>query len=123
MAKQVLSIGQCAPDNATLSRYLASHFGAEVVAACTQVEGLQKLESASFDLVLVNRKLDIDYSDGMEVLRAIKAVPSHATVPVMMITNYPEYQEAAVAAGAVLGFGKLEYDKPDTLEKLRRFLD
>ena len=72
--------------------------------------------------MLINRKLDADYSDGLEILRAIKADPHMAAVPVMLVTNYAEHQDAAVAAGAVRGFGKLEYGDPQTAEKLRPFL-
>ena len=68
--------------------------------------------------MLVNRKLDADYSDGIEVIRAIKADAATADVPVMLVTNYPEHQDAAVAAGALRGFGKLEFDQPETREKL-----
>jgi hypothetical protein len=40
----------------------------------------------------------------------------------MLVTNYKEHQDAAVAAGAVRGFGKLEYGEPRTLQTLRSFL-
>jgi hypothetical protein len=40
----------------------------------------------------------------------------------MLVTNYPQHQAEAVAAGAVRGFGKLEYGDPATLEKLRAVL-
>jgi len=72
--------------------------------------------------VLVNRKLDCDYSDGVDVIRQIKADPELAEIPVMLITNYAEHQEAAVAIGALRGFGKLEYGKPETLERLQPIL-
>jgi CheY-like chemotaxis protein len=84
---------------------------------------LQQLKSGQFDLVLVNRKLDSDYSDGIEIIRQIKADHAIAGVPVMLVTNYPEHQDAAIAAGAVPGFGKLEYNKPETLEKLAAVLN
>ena len=35
---------------------------------------LSTLQQQDIDLVLVNRKLDRDYSDGLEVIRQIKAV-------------------------------------------------
>ncbi len=41
----------------------------------------------------------------------------------MLLSNFPQYQEAAVAAGAEPGFGKAELDRPETLERLRRFLE
>ena len=73
--------------------------------------------------MLVNRKLDIDYSDGLEVIRQIKSDPTISGVPVMLVTNYPEHQDAAIAAGAIRGFGKLEYDKPETRERLAAVLE
>jgi hypothetical protein len=40
----------------------------------------------------------------------------------MLVTNYAEHQEAAVAVGAIRGFGKLEFDKPETRERLAAVL-
>jgi two-component system chemotaxis response regulator CheY len=118
MSKRVLSVGQCAPDHATISRYLTTNFNCEIAKAVDAAEALAQLKSGRFDLVLVNRKLDIDYSDGTEVIRQIKSDPTIADVPVMLVTNYPEHQQAAIAEGAIRGFGKLEYDKPETRERI-----
>ena len=41
----------------------------------------------------------------------------------MLVTDYPEYQRAAVKAGAEAGFGKSELQTPQTREKLKRFLE
>jgi CheY-like chemotaxis protein len=119
MPKRVLDVGQCGPDHATIRRFFAANFkDVEIEQAAAYDDTLALLRRGHFDLVLVNRKLDEDYSDGIEVLRAIKADPKIAAVPVMVITNYAEHQDAAVAAGAVRGFGKLEYDLPATKEKI-----
>jgi two-component system chemotaxis response regulator CheY len=120
--KRVLSVGQCVPDQAAIHRLIHSNFEAEVVTAIVLEDALSQLRASRFDLVLVNRKLDADYSDGIDVLRAIKADPQLADVPVMLITNYAEHQQLAVADGAEPGFGKLEYTRPETLAKLQRFL-
>jgi CheY-like chemotaxis protein len=122
MPKRVLDVGQCGPDHATIRRYLSRHFDCEIAKADTGDDALAMLKSGAFDLVLVNRKLDVDYSDGLEVIRNIKADPATATVPVMLVTNHPEHQDAAVTAGAIRGFGKLEYDKPETLSRLAAIL-
>ena len=45
---------------------------------------LSQLKTGQFDLVLVNRKLDVDYSDGIEVIRMLKTDPDAASVPVML---------------------------------------
>lgn len=122
MPKRVLDVGQCGPDHAMIRSFLTRHFDCEVVQAHGARDTLEQLQSGVFDLVLVNRKLDADYSDGIEVIRQIKADRANPNVPVMLVTNYAEHQEAAIAAGAVRGFGKLEYGKPETVEKLSAVL-
>jgi CheY-like chemotaxis protein len=112
--KRVLDVGNCVPDHAAIRRLIEGSFGAEVVQTHDLPGTLTELRRGQFDLVLINRKLDQDYSDGMEILRQIKADPQLAGVPVMLITNYPEHQQAAVAAGALPGFGKLELSSPLT---------
>jgi CheY-like chemotaxis protein len=123
MTKRVLDVGQCGPDHSTIRRYLTRHFNCEIAQAHSAEDALAQLRSGRFDLVLVNRKLDADYSDGIEVIRHIKTDPETADVPVMLVTNYPEHQDAAIAAGAIRGFGKLEYDKPETRERLAAVLE
>lgn len=119
MPKKILDVGNCGPDHAAITRFFATHFDGEVAQADKADDALAKLRTEPFDLVVVNRKLDIDYSDGLEVIKQIKEV---SDVPVMLITNYPEHQDAAEAAGAVRGFGKLEYDQPETIERVRQAL-
>ena len=122
MSKRVLSVGQCSVDHAALSALLERSFGAEVVPADTAADALVALVHEKFDLVMINRKLDVDYSDGLEIIRQIKADPQIAATPCMLVTNYPGHQQAAVAAGAEPGFGKLAYGLPETRERLARFL-
>src|SRR5262245_15451592 len=123
MRKRVLDVGQCGPDHATIRAYLTRNFDCEVVQVDNAEGALSQFKKGRFELVLVNRKLDIDYSDGIEVIRQLKANPNSAGVPVMLVTNYPEHQEAAIAAGAVRGFGKLEYEKPETRAKIADILE
>ncbi len=122
MAKRVLNIGQCSVDHAAISSLLRGQFGADVSTADTADDALASLAHGRFDLVLVNRKLDVDYSDGIEVIRRIKADPKLSAIPCMLVTNYPEHQQAAIAAGAEPGFGKLAYNEPATHERLAKFL-
>jgi CheY-like chemotaxis protein len=123
MKKRVLDVGNCAPDHAAIRNYLTRNFGVDVVQVDDAAGATAQLHAGSFDLVLVNRKLDVDYSDGMDVIRQLKGDAKTAHVPVMLITNYPEHQDAAVEIGAVRGFGKLEYGKPETRERLAAILE
>jgi two-component system chemotaxis response regulator CheY len=122
MTKRVLDVGNCAPDHAAIRRLVEGNFDAQVVQAHGPQDALKQLRSGQFELVIVNRKLDRDYSDGMEIIKQIKDDPQLSAVPVMLLTNYPEHQQAAMEIGAEMGFGKLEYGRPETKEKLGRFL-
>jgi CheY-like chemotaxis protein len=120
--KRVLDVGNCQPDHASLRRLIEGGFGAKLVQAHGPEDALAELHAGKFDLVLINRKLDRDYTDGIEIIKAIKADPAIAATPTMLITNYVEHQDAAVAIGAERGFGKLEFDLPTTRERLSKFL-
>lgn len=123
MGKRVLDVGQCDPDHGTIRNYLKQHFPeVELDRAHLLDDALEKLRAGEYHLVLVNRKLDQDYSDGIEIIKQIKSDDELREVPVMLVTNYPDHQQAAVEVGALHGFGKLEYDKPETKEKLRAVL-
>jgi CheY-like chemotaxis protein len=123
MSKRVLDVGNCVPDHAAIRGLLERIFRAEVVQAHDPDDALAALRAGPFDLVLVNRKLDQDYSDGLDIIKSIKADPKVAQVPCMLITNYADQQETAVAAGAEYGFGKKELHTEETRAKLKRFLD
>jgi CheY-like chemotaxis protein len=120
--RKVLSIGQCEPDSAALARFLTKHFDVSIDRAALPDEALGKMRSDRYDLVLINRKLDADYSDGTEILKAIKGDDDLARTPVMVVSNYEEAQREAAALGAEYGFGKLEYAKPEVVERLKPFL-
>ena len=123
MAKRVLDVGNCGPDHRSITQLLNAHFpGIEIAKADTAGQTLQMLREANYDLVLINRKLDIDYTDGIEILKQLKADTDLAEIPVMLITNYEEHQQAAVEAGALLGFGKLEFQSSATKAKLEAVL-
>jgi two-component system chemotaxis response regulator CheY len=123
MTKQVLDVGQCVPDHAAIRRLLESNFQVHVVQTDSLAETLDELRRRPFDLVLINRKLDLDYTDGIEILRAMKSDPELAPIPVMLVTNFAEHQQLAIEAGAVPGFGKNDLRSPATLAKLKAILD
>ena len=112
MPKTLLDCGNCGPDFHAIRQMVSNHFGASVV----QSHGVEDT------LVTVNRKLDRDYTDGLDVAVAIKSDPELGSVPVMLVTNYDEHQETAMAAGCVRGFGKLAITDPETQHLLTPFL-
>jgi len=122
MPKRVLDVGNCGVDHSAIRGMLERTFRAEVVQADGADDALAALRNESFDLVLVNRKLDQDYSDGLEIIKQIKADQKLSAVPCMLITNYADQQQEAVAAGAEYGFGKKELAKDETRRRLAAFL-
>jgi CheY-like chemotaxis protein len=122
MPRRVLDVGNCGVDHSAIRSMLTKTFAAEVVQAHSSDDALALLAQQPFDLVLVNRKLDSDYSDGLAIIEQIKANPRWASVPCMLVTNYPDHQQAAVAAGAECGFGKKELYAEQTRQRLEKFL-
>jgi DNA-binding NarL/FixJ family response regulator len=122
MKKRVLDVGNCGPDHSSIKHFLAKYFDCELLQADGADDALRALRAGPVDLVLVNRKLDMDYSDGIDVIRQIKAAADLAHVPTMLITNYDEHHEAAMEIGALRGFGKLDLAKPETVAKLQPIL-
>ena len=122
MSKKVLDVGNCGPDFGAISRFLTTNFDCQVDQADHLEDTQAKLRKGDYALVLINRKLDCDYTDGIEILKQIKADDQLSGVPVMLVTNLAEHQDAAVAAGAERGFGKLEFEEAETVERLRVIL-
>lgn len=122
MTKRVLDVGNCVPDHASIRHFIEGNFSAAVDQTHGPEDTLAALRKQAYDLVLINRKLDRDYSDGIEILKQIKADAQLADVPVMLVTNYADHQQAAVAAGATYGFGKLELAAGETIERVRAIL-
>ena len=122
MGKRVLDVGRCGVDHAAISHLIRSKFGAEVVQTHGADDTLRELRGGRFDLVLINRKLDQDYTDGLPILEQIKADPELSAVPVMLVTNYPEHQQQPITAGGEPGFGKNDLRSPQLVERLRAYL-
>lgn len=120
--KTVLSIGQCRPDSAAIAHYLKSGFSVSILTADLADQAMKVLKENTVHLVLINRVLDADASDGMAILNAIRQNPDYASIPVMLVTNYPDWQQKAIAAGAIHGFGKAELNRPETRTRLAAVL-
>ena len=122
MSRKVLDVGQCKPDHSRISSFLNREFDVEIHQAHSFDEAIKSALDTPFDLILINRILDADGTDGMAVLYELKTQPSTADVPVMIVSNYQNAQDIALESGAVRGFGKAELNNPATKDLLARFL-
>ena len=121
-AHRILSVGQCAFDHRSLSHDLAGRLNAELVPADTFDDALRALRAGGFDLVLVNRITDADDSRGLDLIRTLKADPSLASIPTMLVSDLSQAQADAVSLGALPGFGKSSVRQPKTLAQVEAAL-
>lgn len=119
MPKRILSVGNCGYDFSTLSSALQKNFDVEMQAAETAMEATQAIKQGEFDLILVNRLFDSTGESGIDLIKKLKAT---VKAPMMLISNYPESQQEAVASGAMPGFGKKQLGKPAFVEVVGEYL-
>ena len=120
--KKVLNVGHCHADGPAITRMIQKNFDADVIPAETFEDALALLRQQPFDLVLVNRVLDADGTSGQQLIEKIKADEKLKEAPVMLVSNYDNYQKDAVKAGALPGFGKAALGSPATVARLKKYL-
>lgn len=121
-AHRILSVGQCGYDHRNLTRHLAGRLNAEIIPADTFDEAFEELRAGRFDLLLVNRVTDADETVGLDLIRSLKADPSLASIPTMLVSDHSKAQAEAVSLGALPGFGKSAINHPKTLDQLEAVL-
>ncbi|MDA7880616.1 hypothetical protein N9B31_10295 [Mariniblastus sp.] len=120
--QKLLIVGQCDFDYQRISFVVKKNYNIEIHRADLFDDAIQSALDTQYDLIMINRLLDIDRSEGMAVLHELKSNPQTEHTPAMIISDYQEAQDAAVAAGASLGFGKATLDTPQTFALLCNFL-
>ncbi len=118
----VLVVGQCAFDYESIGTMLSESFGADVGAAATCEEAFQAVLTGHCDLVLVNRILDADGTSGLNLIRQWQTREETRATLVMLVSDYSEAQDAAVALGANRGFGKDTLNSAATRDVLAALL-
>ena len=89
----------------------------------TQARAEQLLsDGEQFDLILVNRVFDTDGGNGIDMIRSWAEKKSAGETPIMLVSNYEDAQQSAIAAGAVPGFGKGSLGTETMLDLLRPHL-
>jgi len=117
MAIRILDVGQCGFDGPQMAALWRSKLGATVVTAADGADAARRLAKAAYDIVLVNRILAADGASGLDVIKDL--LKSKPAVPVMLVSDLPKAQDAAVALGAVRGFGKSDINKQSTLDLVK----
>lgn len=117
MAMRILDVGQCGFDGPEITTLLQQRLGAKVDSAATADDARKKLADKTYDLVLVNRVFAADGSSGLDLIEEF--VRDASPAPVMLVSDRKDSQAAAVAKGAVRGFGKAALDNVETFELIK----
>jgi two-component system chemotaxis response regulator CheY len=124
MSKKVVLVGHCGPDSSFLRITVAkASREVQVLSADDQQALTRHLADGNADLLLLNRQLDygFDVNEGVDLIRTLrKAYPK---VKTMLVSNYPDAQAAAVAEGALPGFGKRDLGSARVADLIRGALE
>ena len=119
-ARKVVLVGHCGPDSSYLRMaVMSADKNVQVLMAddMDELEALLKVGHA--DLLLLNRELSWGFHDmgGVDLIRKLRGL--HPELRMMLVSNYPDAQSAAVEAGGVPGFGKREIGTPRVGQVIR----
>lgn len=122
MSKKVVLVGHCGPDSSYLRMAVNGADRSIAVLAADDQEELNAVLEGGADLLLLNRELSYGFDEGMgvDVIRRLRA--KHPNLRMMLVSNYPDAQTAAVQAGAAPGFGKREIGSPRVGQLIREAL-
>ena len=115
---KIALVGHCGPDSSYL-RMVAAKAAKDVqVLSADDAEELKRILDDGVDLLLLNRQLDygFDEREGVDLIRKLNG--RYPRTKLMLVSNYPESQAAAVAAGALPGFGKRDLRSPHVVAML-----
>jgi two-component system chemotaxis response regulator CheY len=100
------------------TRVALSNAGYTVTEAVDGQDGLAKLNSGQFDLIVTD--LNMPNMDGLTMIRELRKLPAHTGVPVIFLTTESdaEMKQQAKAAGAT-GWLTKPFD-PESLVKIVR---
>ena len=116
--RRVVLVGHCGYDSGSLKDLARRALpDAEVL----RVNRQSDLDAATGPdaLLLINRQLDgsFDAADSRAMIQHLAGGPDAPRI--MLVSNYPDAQAAAVEAGALPGFGKNDLADPDLIQRLK----
>lgn len=120
---EIISVGNCAFDHGQLVSLLSTVAPRATVRGVDSAEdAINAVQRAGDDcrLILINRVFDRTHQSGIELIQQLSE--QGCTAPIMLISNYADAQQQAVAAGALPGFGKSQMQDPKVAERLRDVL-
>jgi two-component system chemotaxis response regulator CheY len=119
MPKKVALVGHCGADSSYLRLAVSrAEPGVQIIMADDDAE-LKKALDQGTDLILFNRQLDYGFEETEGAALVGKLSRYYPNTRMMLVSNYPEAQAQAVAAGAMPGFGKRELGSPRVTQLIK----
>ncbi|MDX3927782.1 MAG: response regulator [Shinella sp.] len=117
MTAKILTVDDSASIRLT-TRVTLTNAGYQVTEAVDGADGLAKLQSGQFDMIVTD--LNMPNMDGLTMIRELRKLPAHTGVPVIFLTTESdgELKQQAKAAGAT-GWLTKPFD-PESLVKIVR---
>lgn len=115
MSANILTVDDSASIRLT-TRIALTNAGYSVVEAVDGADGIAKLSSSQFDLIVTD--LNMPNMDGLTMIRELRKMPAHTGIPVIFLTTESdgEIKQQAKAAGAT-GWLTKPFD-PENLVKI-----
>ncbi len=122
MGKTVVLVGHCGPDSSFLRMAVSSAERAAKIVMADDAREMKAALDGGADLVLLNRELGWGFEQplGVDVIKSVRT--RYPNTKFMLVSNYPDAQAAAVAAGGLPGFGKREIGQPRVVQLIREAL-
>ena len=105
----VVLVGHCGVDGPRLEQELSAGLPGVEVRRVNSERDLKRCCDDGADLLLINREPVGFDREGLDLVREL--CRDDSPVKVMLVSDYADAQEEAVAAGALPGFGKSEVAK------------
>lgn len=112
-------VGHCGFDSGGLTRLLRDAAPGLRVAAAHRTADLEAFADAGATL-LINRLPEGDFQgrDGVALIAHLRQRNPASPARMLLVSNFPDAQAAAVAAGALPGFGKSDLHQPHARQRL-----
>jgi len=108
MAIGIALVGHCGPDGYMLRSAVKYVVNGAEIRMINDSEGLEAAIKDGVTTFLINRVLDWGFADraGVALIKHLRE--KHPELKLLLISDYPDAQQAALKVGALPGFGKSE---------------
>jgi DNA-binding NarL/FixJ family response regulator len=117
----VVLVGHCGVDGPRLQSEIGGALKGTDVTRVNSDADLQRACREGADLLLINREpLGFESGAGVDLIKRVRS--EYPNQKMMLVSDYPDAQQEAIAAGALEGFGKRDIGSPKLVETVKQAL-